>query len=135
MKYEKLIIEENEYLILEKLLNLNNKEKSTTVKSHIFKLQEELRDAIIISKNEMPVDVVRLNSLVTISTKDTLWEKTFRLVLPSDSNIQNNKISLLLPMGTAVLGYAKGDSILWDFPGGLKELNVVDVIQEIEVNV
>lgn len=135
MKYEKLIIEENEYLVLEKLLNLNNKEQSTTVKSHIYKLQEELREAIILPKKEMPVDVVRLNSLVTISTKDTLWEKTFRLVLPSDSNIQNNKISLLLPMGTAVLGYAKGDAILWDFPGGLKELKVVDVIQEIAVKV
>ena len=69
--------------------------------------------------------------MVTISTKDTLWEKTFRLVLPSDSNIQNNKISLLFPMGTAVLGYAKGDTILWDLPVRLKEIEVVDVIQKV----
>lgn len=56
-------------------------------------------------------------------------DKTFKLVLPSESNILENKISLLLPMGTAVLGYAKEDIILWNFPGGLKELKVLDVVQ------
>jgi regulator of nucleoside diphosphate kinase len=128
MKYGKLIIEENEFLKIEKLLNLNKINKTKTVKTHILKLQEELINITkVVSEKEMPIDVVRLNSVVTVSSQDGLWEKTFELVLPSESKILNNRISLLLPMGTAVLGYAKGDTILWDFPGGLKELKVLDV--------
>ena len=131
MKYGQLIIEENEFLIIEKLLNLNKVVESKTVKSHIFKLQEELRNVTkIVAEKEIPVDVIRLNSLVTVSSLDDLWEKTFELVVPSKSNILENKISLLLPMGTAVLGYAKGDFILWDFPGGIKELKVLEVVQQ-----
>ena len=129
MLYENLVIEESEYVIFEKLLKLNKVEESKTAKSHILKLQEELRNAIIVSEKEMPMDVVRLNSLVSVSTKDGAWNKTFELVLPSKGNILENKISLLLPMGTAVLGYAKGDLILWEFPGGLKELIVLEVLQ------
>lgn len=132
MKYNQLIIEENEYVKLEKLLNLKKEEHSKTAKSHILKLQEELRNARILPENEMPEDVIRLNTLVTISTKDGLWSKTFELVLPNDSNVANSKISLLLPMGTAVIGYAKGDEILWDFPAGVKELKVVDVLQSVK---
>ncbi|WP_158841807.1 GreA/GreB family elongation factor [Polaribacter sp. L3A8] len=134
MKYGQLIIEEKEFLIIEKLLNLNNATASKTVKNHILKLQEELRNATkVVTENEMPNDVVRLNSVVTVSSQDGLWEKTFKLVVPANSNTLDNKISLLLPMGTAVLGYAKGDVILWDFPGGLQKLNVLNVEQELKV--
>lgn len=134
MKYDKLLIEENEFLKLEKLLDLNNKVQTETVKSHILKLQEELRSAIILPENKMPKDVVRLNSEVTITSKDGLWQKTFEPVLPGDSNVLENKISMLLPMGSAVIGYAKGDSILWELPAGLKELEVLDVKQAVKVS-
>lgn len=134
MKYDQLIIEEKEFLIIEKLLNLNKIAESITAKSHILKLQDELRNATkVVPENEMPKDVVRLNSIVTVSSQDSAWKKTFTLVVPSESNVAESKISLLMPMGTAVLGYAKEDAILWDFPGGLKELKVVNVIQVAKV--
>lgn len=130
MKYGELIIEKNEFLIVEKLLNLKQVVEHKTVKSHIFKLQEELRNVTkVVDEQDLPKDVVRLNSIVTVSSLDGLWVKTFELVVPSKGNILENKISLLLPMGTAVLGYAKGDLILWDFPGGIKELKVLEVLQ------
>lgn len=127
MKYGNLIIEENEFLKVEKLLNLNKIVDVKTVKSYILKLQDELRNAIIKTEKEMPKDVVRLNSVLTVCTEDNLWKKTFKLVLPLESNVLENKISLLMPMGTAVLGYAKSDKILWEFPGGLRQLKVLDV--------
>ncbi|APG64666.1 hypothetical protein LPB136_04500 [Tenacibaculum todarodis] len=130
MKYKKIIIEKNEYLKIEKLLNLNNEGNRSTVKSYISKLQEELKNAIILPQSEMPEDVIKLNSIVTVKAKDTFWEKTFELVLPSDNNNKENKVSLLLPMGAAILGYAKGDVILWDFPKGLQELKVLNVVQQ-----
>lgn len=130
MKYKNIIIEESEYLKIEKLLNLNNEGNVSTVKSYITKLQGELKNAIILPKSEMPEDVIKLNSIVRIKARDTLWERTFELVLPTKNSHKENKVSLLLPMGAAILGYAKGDVILWDFPKGLQELNVLDVVQQ-----
>lgn len=75
MKYGNLIIEENEFLILEKLLKLNQIDKTNTIKGHILKLQEELRNAIIVAENKMAKDVIRLNSVVTVASQDGLWIK------------------------------------------------------------
>ena len=77
----------------------------------------------------MPKDVIRFNSIITIQT-NTNWTKEFQLVLPTDSDIKSNKISILTPMGAAVIGYAEGDTILWDFPSGEQQLKVSKVQQK-----
>ncbi|MFN0729913.1 GreA/GreB family elongation factor [Polaribacter gochangensis] len=127
MKYEKLVIEKKEFLVLKQLLNIEEQQKETTVKNHILKLREELKEAIFLDEEEMHTDVVRFNSLVTVSSEDSNWKNTFQLVVPSKSNIAEKKISILMPMGSAVMGYAKGDVIQWEFPGGIKSLEILDV--------
>jgi len=127
MKYEKLVIEKKEFLVLKQLLNIEEQQKETTVKNHILKLREELKEAIFLDEEEMHTDVVRFNSLVTVSSEDSNWKNTFQLVVPSKSNISEKKISILMPMGSAVMGYAKGDVIQWEFPGGIKSLEILDV--------
>ena len=77
----------------------------------------------------MPDDVVRFNAIISIGSKDG-WQKTFHLVLPTESDIKENKISISTPMGAAVIGYAAGDTIIWDFPSGQKELTIEKVSQE-----
>lgn len=130
MKYEKLVIEKKEFLTLKKLLNIEEQQKETTVKNHILKLREELKEAIFLDEEEMKhTDVVRLNSIVTVSSEDNNWKNTFQLVVPSKSNIAEKKTSILMPMGSAVIGYAKGDVIQWEFPGGIKSLRILDVKQ------
>ncbi|CAM1335191.1 GreA/GreB family elongation factor [Tenacibaculum aestuariivivum] len=132
MKYEKLVIEKNEFKILKQLLNIEEKQKDTTTKSHILKLRSELKEAIFLEEEQMYNDVVRLNSLVTVSSEDGSWVNTFQLVVPSNSNIANKKISILMPMGAAVIGYAIGDIIQWEFPIGIKFLKILKVKQEIK---
>ncbi|WP_347173736.1 GreA/GreB family elongation factor [Polaribacter uvawellassae] len=128
MKYEKLVIEKKEFLVLKQLLNIEEQQKETTVKNHILKLREELKEAIFLDEEEMKnTDVVRLNSIVTVSSEDSNWKNTFQLVVPSKSNTAEKKISILMPMGSAVIGYAKGDVIQWEFPGGIKSLRILDV--------
>ena len=127
MKNEKLVIEKKEFLVLKQLLNIEEQQKETTVKNHILKLREELKEAIFLDEEEMHTDVVRFNSLVTVSSEDSNWKNTFQLVVPSKSNIAEKKISILMPMGSAVMGYAKGDVIQWEFPGGIKSLEILDV--------
>lgn len=128
MKYDSLILEKKEYVIIKRLLNLLDNYKDDTQKSSLETLSNELETAIINDDVDVPTDVVRLNSEVTISAEDG-WNYTFQVVLPTDSNVAQKKVSILLPMGAAVFGYAKGDSIQWKFPKGESRITVVDVKQ------
>tara|TARA_R110000868_G_scaffold125037_2_gene330368 strand:- start:34934 stop:35353 length:420 start_codon:yes stop_codon:yes gene_type:complete len=137
MKYGNLTIEKKEYVMLKRFLNLSGYHRDSTFKKSIKKLSEELNLAIICDHIEMPKDVIRFNSIVTITTHNH-WTKEFQLVIPKDSDIKNNKVSILTPMGAAVIGYAEGDTILWEFPTGEQQLIVSKVEQknsQIDINV
>lgn len=127
MKYGNLILEKKEYVFLKRLLNVSNYYKDQNTKDSLSKLSEELNNAIIYDHEEMPDDVIRFNSIVTVQSGT--WETEFQLVIPTERNISANKISILAPMGSAVMGYALGDSANWNFPNGIKELKVISVKQ------
>jgi regulator of nucleoside diphosphate kinase len=128
MKYGSIILEKKEYVILKRLINLSGNYKEDSRKNSVLRLQKELETAIISEENEIPNDVIRFNSFVTIETNDG-WSNTFQLVSPTESNFADKKISVLTPMGSAVIGYAENDEIQWEFPGGVKTLKVVEVKQ------
>jgi regulator of nucleoside diphosphate kinase len=90
-------------------------------------LQEELKKATLVDTDELPMDVVRLNSRVTIKegTKGNLIEVT--LVLPEKADIKQRKISVFAPIGTALIGFRKGEKIKWDVPAGSKTFTIIDV--------
>lgn len=129
MKYGNLVLEKKESVFLKRLLNDSGSYTDNTYKSSIQKLTEELKSAVIYAEEEMPRDVIRFNSLVTIEGKNGFTNK-FQLVAPSEGDFKNSKISILTPMGAAVLGYAKGDEIVWEFRNGLQTLTVTDVKQQ-----
>lgn len=128
MKYGNLILEKKEYVVLKSLLNLSKNYKEDTRKYSVKRLETELENAIIHDEELVPQDVIRFNSVVTVATDDG-WENTFELVTPNEKNAQGNKVSVLTPMGSAVFGYAQGDIIDWEFPGGIKKLRIINVTQ------
>ncbi|MEO8774160.1 MAG: GreA/GreB family elongation factor [Gelidibacter sp.] len=128
MKYGKLILEKKEYVMIKRLLNLTNDYKDSIQKIALTKFAKEIESAEILDDDKIPDDVVRINSEITIATKDG-WQYTFLVVLPAESNNSQKKISLLVPMGAAVLGYAKDDCISWTFPGGDKDIIILEVKQ------
>lgn len=128
MKYGKLILEKKEYVMIKRLLNLTKDYKDSTQKVSLTKFVKEMESAEILDVDKMPDDVVRINTEITIATNDG-WQYTFQVVLPAESNNSQKKISLLMPMGAAVLGYAKNDTISWTFPGGDKDIVILDVKQ------
>ncbi|TYB79808.1 GreA/GreB family elongation factor [Bizionia myxarmorum] len=128
MKYGNLILEKKEYVVLKSLLNLSKNYKEDTRKYSVKRLETELENAIIHDEELVPQDVIRFNSIITVATDDG-WENTFELVTPNEKNPQGNKVSVLTPMGSAVFGYAQGDVIDWEFPGGIKKLRIINVTQ------
>lgn len=129
MKYGNLVIEKKEYVLLKRLMNLSGYYKDETFRKSVKKLVSELESAQIVDDDEMPDDVVRFNSVITIGSKDG-WQRRFKLVLPTESNIKEDRVSITTPMGAAVIGYSVGDTLIWEFPSGIKELTIEKVSQE-----
>jgi regulator of nucleoside diphosphate kinase len=129
MKYGSLVLEKKEYVYLKRMLNISGYAVDYEIQKSLIKLSDELKTAHILEEEEMPEDVVRFNSIVTVIS-DGQWEKTFQLVPPSKKDERNNKISVFTPMGAALFGYAVDDILLWDFPMGMKELKIIEVTQE-----
>lgn len=129
MKYKNLIIEKKEYVILKRVLNISGYQQDLTLRKAVGKLSRELESAKICDEIDMPADVVRFNSEVTIVSENG-WHKQFQLVLPKSSDVKNNKISILTPMGAAVMGYAEGDSLVWEFPSGEQTIIIEKLEQE-----
>ena len=127
MKYGNLILEKKEYVFLKRLLNVSSYYKDQNTKDSLQKLSLELNNAIIYDNEEMPDDVIRFNSIITVESG--AWKKEFQLVIPTERDIAANKISILAPMGSAVMGYALGDSVNWRFPNGSKILEISSVKQ------
>ncbi len=123
------MLEKKEFVLLKQLVNVSGFYTDNTYKNSIKKLTEELKSAIVYSEEEMPKDVIRFNSIVTITAANG-WSKTFQLVIPSLGDFKNSKISILTPMGAAVMGYAKGDDIIWEFRNGEQTLQVSNVEQQ-----
>jgi regulator of nucleoside diphosphate kinase len=95
-------------------------------------LAEELEKAEVVSPQNVPAGVVTMNSKVVLRDLDTLEEMTYVLVFPRDANINVGAISILAPVGTAILGYAKGDVVEWPVPSGVRRIRIEDVLYQPE---
>lgn len=81
-------------------------------------LQTELNRANVVDPKSIPPDVVTMNSTVTFRVESTNKEFSLTLVYPRDADDSTRKISILAPVGSALLGLREGDEISWPKPGG-----------------
>ena len=81
-------------------------------------LRRELERAIVVSSAAMPADVATLDSRVLYMDETDGVRRTVSLVYPSQADAGQGKVSVLAPVGTALLGLSEGQSIEWDFPDG-----------------
>lgn len=128
MKYEKVVVEKKELEILKNLVSTIQNEKSKTYRLSFEKLMDEIKKAIVLDSSKMPLDVIRLNSFVTIKTSSGM-EKKFQVVTPEKRDLSQNKLSVMAPMGLALFGYAESDEVEWEFPSGLNTILITKVEQ------
>jgi len=81
-------------------------------------LLNELGRADMVEPWDMPPDVVTMNSRVRFSFDDSEEEVTLTLTYPKDMTDSGEQLSVLTPVGTALLGLKVGDSIAWNRPDG-----------------
>lgn len=91
-------------------------------------LQRELDRAQIVDSGSMPDGVVAMNSTVCLRDLDSNEVETYVLVYPQDADINRNRISVLAPVGTAIIGCHVGDVVVWSVPRGRVRWRVEDVV-------
>jgi len=92
-------------------------------------LEEEIARATVVAHHEMPSDVVTMYSRVRIIDMRTGEQLVYQIVYPHEANYAQKKISVLAPIGTALLGYATGTEIEWQVPSGTRRLRIEAVEQ------
>ena len=91
-------------------------------------LEEELSRAKIVSQKEIPSDVVTMNSKIRFLDEETLKETEITLVYPKDADVTKGKVSILAPVGTALIGLRIGQSIDWPMPNkARRRLKVINI--------
>lgn len=92
-------------------------------------LAAELRHADLVEEHRVPRDVVTMRSRVRFEDTSTGETRDVTIVFPQDANIAEGRISVLAPIGTALLGLSAGQTIDWPFPdGSRRSLRVVEVL-------
>jgi len=97
-------------------------------------LEGEIRKCNVVNSADIPKTVVTMNSHVKLRDFDTDEEMIFTLVFPKDANIDEGRISVLSPIGTAILGYSVGDLIEWHVPAGKRRIKIEKILYQPEAS-
>jgi len=95
---------------------------------HLEELDRELDRAEVVATGEVLPDVVTMHSTVRVRDLDSGKRTEYTIVFPVDADIENKRISVLAPIGTALIGYRAGDMIEWATPGGTRRLQIEEVL-------
>jgi regulator of nucleoside diphosphate kinase len=96
-------------------------------------LEAELARAELVEPKDMPPSVVTMNSTVRFKVQSSSEEFNLTLVYPRDMDASGHKISVLAPVGSALLGLSQGDRIEWPKPGGgLLSVGIEEIVYQPE---
>lgn len=100
--------------------------------TYLDALEQELEEARVVESDEIPSDVVTMRSRVRVRDMTSGEEQVMTLVFPSQADYGAGRISVLAPIGTALLGYKEGDVIEWRVPRGVRVFRVEEVLYQPE---
>ena len=126
VKRKTIVITETDFERLQWLIE-SWKELSLRDSERLDDLENELRRATVVKSDEVPPDVVTMNSRVRIQDLSRGGEHTYQIVFPEDADLDENRISVLAPIGTALIGYRTGTTVEWRVPSGTRRFRILDV--------
>ena len=126
-----LVLRKDDYSLLVSYLN-NARRQSNFDRRNAEELTAELKKATVVNKNDFPQDVVRLNSKVRIKAEGKSEEMELILVTPDKANIKEKRISIMAPIGTALIGFRQGQKVKWKVPAGNKTFMILEVSNDYE---
>ncbi len=100
---------------------------SHLITKEISLLAREIEKAKLVPDSKIEPQVIRINSNFEVQDVASGKLLNFQLTLPKFGNLAEKKLSVLSPLGVALIGFQEGMEIEWDLPGGLKKFKILSV--------
>jgi len=130
MRERPIVVTEFDARRLRELL-ARQSETSSLDQVHLQQLQSELERARVLLWEETPTDVVTMHSEVRVLDLESGDRSDYALVFPREADVSAKRISVIAPLGTALLGFREGDTVEWMMPGGIRRLRIERVHQPV----
>ena len=131
MKQRKIFITASDKKRLDELVSVARK-FGQHGRDDLADVAAELARANVIEPKDVPPNVVTMNSKVVLRDLDTSEDDTYTLVFPDDADVASGAISVLAPIGTAILGYKEGDTVEWIVPAGKRRIRIEKIVYQPE---
>ncbi|MFZ2491514.1 MAG: nucleoside diphosphate kinase regulator [Thermoanaerobaculia bacterium] len=95
-------------------------------------LVQEIERGTEVESTEVAPNVVTMNSAVRVTDVDAATTSLYTIVFPPDADFEKGRISILSPLGTALLGYKAGDVVTWHVPRGTRRLRIDEIVYQPE---
>lgn len=116
-----VVLSEEDYNVLIKHVRPSNDPDQA------MSLAYELGRAKVLAKDALEKERVKLNSRVEVKDLDSQITNAFHIVAPELADVKQQKISVLTPMGSALIGFKEGDQVAWKMPVGMKRYVILKV--------
>ncbi|MFH1476321.1 MAG: nucleoside diphosphate kinase regulator [Verrucomicrobiota bacterium] len=126
-----IYITENDFNHLQNMMAQGGKAPGKDL-PYLQSLEHELARATIVPSDQIPKNVITMHSQARLQDLDTKEDMTYTLTFPDKADAAANKISVLAPVGTAMIGCKVGDTISWEVPAGARRLKVISIIYQPE---
>jgi regulator of nucleoside diphosphate kinase len=130
MSEKEIVITEADFDRLRELLN--SPRYRSTQASHLVALKEELDRGKVVAADAMPKGVVTMHSRLRVRDLSSQESETYTLVYPQQADINTGKLSVLAPLGLALLGARIGETVTFDAPAGRRRLKIEKVLYQPE---
>jgi regulator of nucleoside diphosphate kinase len=134
MREDPIIISDTDIARLRGLLGAGHGDTMRNA-AHLEELRSELDRALVLSAELVPRQVVTMGSRVWVRDCANASVENYQLVFPRDADPSTHRLSILAPLGTALLGNSEGDEVEWRMPGGVRCFRVQRVIQDVATTV
>jgi len=127
-----IIVTAKDYERLRKLIAEEREFGRTFDPLELRDLEQELDRAVIARAEDIPSNIITMNTQFALEDLDSGDETIYSLVYPEYADFLENRISIIAPIGTAMLGYREGDEIQWNIPTGIARLKIKRVMYQPE---
>ncbi len=128
-----ITITELDYVRLRNLIN-TEMENRTAELNNLEVLDSEIQRARKVDSRSITPEYVTMNSMIELTDLGTDRSMKLKLVYPKESNYREGRISILSPLGSALLGYRVGDTVTFEAPGGPREIRIDKILYQPEAN-
>lgn len=131
MAKKRIIVNRRDYV---KLMQILQRPGRYFGDHNLKNLEAELTGALLLEPEKIPADVITMNTRVRFIDMNESDEFDYTIVYPADADIEQGRLSVLAPIGTALLGYRVGDVVSWRVPAGMKKFRIEEILYQPEAD-